>query len=128
MAKQSAKPKATNTVHFACFNCRVAFKQPGSSNWKSEIPQRPFRCPNCKCQMLRLGKYFKAPPQHNTRQWYKVELLCHYGERFVSSNLRLGIHCKTLTDAIGYLSNASRPESEVRTVLKSIRARRSQKP
>ena len=40
--------------------------------------------------MVRLGRYFKAPPKRAIRQWHKVELLFHYGERFESGNSRLG--------------------------------------
>ena len=115
---------ATNTVHFACFACRKSFKQRGSSNWDLDVPQRPFPCPECKQCMVRLGRYFKAPPNRATRQWLKVELLHHYGERFVSGNLRLGSECRTLPATVAYLS-ASHKEGEVRSMLETIRALRS---
>jgi hypothetical protein len=79
VAKARRKPTVTNSVHFACFDCRKAFKQRGSSNWDPEVPQRSFLCPECKRPMTRLGRYFKAPPQRAKRQWLKVELLYHYG-------------------------------------------------
>lgn len=75
-------PKPTNTVHFACFECRKSFKQPGSSNWDSNVPQRPFPCPNCKRPMHRRGRYFKAPPQRNERAWREGQRLYLEGERF----------------------------------------------
>lgn len=116
----------TNTVHFACFDCRVAFKQPNSSNWDIRIAQRPFDCPNCKQPMVRLGRYFKAPPKRAIRQWIKVELLVQYGERFVSGNSRLSTKCDTLPSTVEYLCDCGHDASEVRARLKWIReARRS---
>jgi hypothetical protein len=75
--------------------------------------------------MVRLGRYFKAPPQRATRQWLKVELLHHYGERFESGYLGLGRKCRTLPDAVAYLAGPDRPASEVRAVLEGIRTVRS---
>jgi len=128
------KPKAeqiaghpTNTVHFACFECRAAFKQPNSSNWDTRVAERPFDCPNCKEPMVRLGRYFKAPPKRAIRQWIKVELLYQYGERFVSGNSQLGTKCDTLTATVAYLCDCGHDASEVRAKVKCIReARRPQ--
>src|SRR5579872_6267265 len=125
MRKQAPKPSATNTVHFACFQCRKAFKQRGSSNWNPDIPEQPFPCPECKRPMTRLGRYFKAPPQRAGRQWLKVELLYFYGERFQSGQLGLGTKCRTLALTLAYLSGLGHPEAEVRERLKTIRVARS---
>ena len=73
---------ATNRVHFACFACRKTFKQPGSSNWDSNVPERPFPCPDCKQPMARMGRHFKAPRQRAVRAWQEVEQLYLLGERF----------------------------------------------
>jgi hypothetical protein len=124
MAKARREPTATNTVHFACFGCRKAFKQRGSSNWDPDVPQRPFPCPGCKRPMTRLGRYFKAPPQRAARQWLKVELLYHYGERFESGRLGLGDKCRTLAATVAHLAGPSRPAAEVRAVLADIQAAR----
>ena len=113
-----------NTVHFACFGCRKAFKQRGSSNWDAAVPERPFPCPDCKNPMARLGRYFKAPPKRASRQWLKVELLYHYGERFESGGSKLGTRCSTLGSTVAYLAGPNRPEDEVRTCLERIRASR----
>lgn len=75
-------PTATNRVHFACFVCRKTFKQPGSSNWDSNVPERPFPCPECKQPMARMGRHFKAPRQQAIRKWQVVERLYLAGERF----------------------------------------------
>lgn len=125
VGKPKRGPTATNTVHFACFDCRKAFKQPGSSNWDPEVPARPFPCPECKQPMARLGRYFKAPPQRASRQWLKVELLHYYGEQFESGYLGLGRKCRTLPDTIAYLAGPGRPASEVRAVLEGIRVSRA---
>ncbi len=75
-------PSATNKVHFACFACRKTFKQPGSSNWDSNVPQRPFLCPDCKQPMARMGRYFKAPRRGSVKAWAQVEAAYLGGERF----------------------------------------------
>lgn len=78
-------PHPTNTVHYACFDCRVSFKQPGSSNWDVAVPERPFLCPNCKAPMRRMGRYFKAPPRRDLRGWRETIRLYRDGERFETS-------------------------------------------
>jgi hypothetical protein len=82
MRDGSGVPHATNKVHFACFACRKAFKQPGSTNWDSNVPERPFPCPDCKKPMVRLGRYFKAPRRLAVKAWLEVERLFQSGERF----------------------------------------------
>jgi hypothetical protein len=82
LRKGPGKATATNKVHFACFTCRKSFKQRGSSNWDSSVPERPFPCPNCKMPMVRLGRYFKAPSQRSIRAWREVERRYQLGERF----------------------------------------------
>lgn len=82
MLEGPGKPTATNKVHFACFACRKTFKQPGSSTWDCNVPERPFPCPNCKQAMVRMGRHFKAPPQRAIRAWREVEERYQSGERF----------------------------------------------
>src|SRR5687768_33466 len=65
-------PHATNKVRFACFTCRKAFKQHGSSTWDPGVPLRPYPCPQCKEPMARMGRHFKAPPQRAVRAWREV--------------------------------------------------------
>jgi hypothetical protein len=119
--KSNRRPSATNTLHFVCFDCRKAFKQPGSSGCDPEIPKRPFDCPNCKQPMTSLGRYFKAPPQRAIRQWLKVELLYAYGVHFSAHNTSLDKKCDTLTTTIRYLIESGHEESEVRWRLEQIR-------
>ena len=75
-------PSATNKVHFACFACRKTFKQLGSSNWDSNVPERPFPCPECKLPMSRMGRHFKAPSRRSVKGWAAVESSYRSGERF----------------------------------------------
>lgn len=75
-------PTATNKVHFACFDCLKTFKQPGSSNWDANVPERPFPCPECGRPMARMGRHFKAPPRRSVRRWREVRRLYEQGERF----------------------------------------------
>jgi hypothetical protein len=82
MREGSGLPTATNRVHYVCFSCRKAFKQRGSSNWDSNVPVRPFPCPHCKVEMVRLGRHFKAPRQGAVRAWQEVVRLYTQGERF----------------------------------------------
>lgn len=111
----------TNTVHFSCFDCRVAFKQPDSSNWDIRVAERPFDCPNCKQPMTRRGRYFKSPLRRAIRQWLKVELLYWYGERFESGSSRLGTKCDTLPSTVAYLCDCGHDAADVRADLKRIR-------
>lgn len=62
---------------FACFNCKVSFKQDGS------VDERP--CPNCNGIMYRMGWSFKAPRKHDKDQWKKVQILYAEGFRFFGS-------------------------------------------
>lgn len=82
MRAGSGVPSASNKVHFACFACRKSFKQPGSSNWDSNVPDRPFPCPECKRPMARMGRHFKAPPRRSSKDWARVESEYLGGERF----------------------------------------------
>lgn len=82
MRPGSGKPTATNRVHFACFHCRKTFKQAGSSNWDSNVRERPYPCPECQVPMVRMGRQFKAPRQLSVRAWREVEEKYLAGERF----------------------------------------------
>lgn len=118
-------PSTTNKANFACFRCRKAFKQAGSSAWDATVTDRPYPCPNCKAPMTRFGKYFKAPPSRARRQWLKVELLHRFGERFVSSSLGLGTKCRDLPSTVLYLVEQGNGESEVHLQLEHLQALRA---
>jgi hypothetical protein len=77
--------------------------------------------------MVKLGNYFKAPPQRATRQWLKVELLYRYGIRFDSRNLRTKEDWRTLASTVRSLSS-NRSLEYVRKQLNQIRALRRAAP
>lgn len=61
-------------VSYACFDCRVAFKQE---------PNRDVApCPNCGGDMYEMGWSFKAPSKRDVNQWKKVQILFAEGFRF----------------------------------------------
>ena len=74
--------------------------------------------------MNRMGKYFKAPPKRNFKQWLKIELLYAFGERFDSLWTNISRICDTLPSTVLYLVDAGNDESEVHARLDSIRRRR----
>jgi hypothetical protein len=71
--------------------------------------------------MVRLGRYFKAPPRVARRQWLKVALLYHYGERFEAGNTKLDLRCRDLGVAIAYLIAQGHTEAKVRDCLEHLR-------
>jgi hypothetical protein len=78
MCKRATSGKG-GKKHFACFNCRKCFKQPGSAEWQAPEDNRPFPCPQCGQPMTDLRADFKAPRQRDVRQWLKVEVLASFG-------------------------------------------------
>lgn len=71
--------------HFACFECRKAFKQPFARN--AELaPHQGYTalCLQCRTPMAALGLDFKAPAQRDVMQWRKVERLYELGIAFHS--------------------------------------------
>lgn len=73
-------------LHFVCFDCRKSFKQAAYLNWSPNTrPQasdmRVVPCPQCGNEAHCLGKYFKAPPRNNIKQWQKLRLLHQHGWR-----------------------------------------------
>lgn len=71
-----------------------------------------------------MGKYFKAPPKRDVKQWFKVELLYGFGEQFVSSQPNISRQCDTLRATVAYLVDSGHDESDVRARLDSIRGLR----
>lgn len=66
---------------YACFSCRKMFKQ--TSPWDTPAKQRVFerevKCPQCGGLMKSMGHDFKAPKQHDVKQWKKVQILFEHG-------------------------------------------------
>lgn len=53
---------------YACFRCRKAFRY-----------HQRTTCPECGDELIGMGVDFKVPPQSNTRQWRKVQILREEG-------------------------------------------------
>lgn len=60
--------------HYACFNCRKAFKHD-----KGIHP-----CPECNQPMNEMGLDFKAPKQANKKAWKLIAILFEEGINFKS--------------------------------------------
>lgn len=72
---------ARHTLPFVCFACRKSFKIDIEANDDSDLAElrvtRP--CPQCAGAMPFAGRYFKAPPQDDEKQWVKTRLLWEEG-------------------------------------------------
>jgi hypothetical protein len=71
--------------------------------------------------MVRMGRYFKAPPARARQQWLKVELLYRYGERFWAGNSGLSRSCRNLRSTIEYLTGQGHSVDDVRWQLDQLR-------
>lgn len=65
----------TYLVAHACFECR--------KSWKLADKQAAI-CPQCRSELSRMGRGFKAPKKSDLEQWKKVEALWRAGFRFPS--------------------------------------------
>lgn len=85
--RREYKPHAIYKDHYACFQCRKAFKQPNVLDlpeWERprRDEQRVIPCPECGEAMHNMGHAFKPPRRNAIKQWEKVEILFHNGIRF----------------------------------------------
>jgi hypothetical protein len=86
--------------HFACFDCRKAFKY-----WQWEetdkasfdraqrlrhVP-REIVCPDCSKQMADMGLDFKAPPKKGAEAWEILRALYKHGFTFHSCGCSVGV-------------------------------------
>ena len=86
-------------IHFACFACRKAFKQPTFEDWsrvrgrentlglslseiESEYRNATFKCPDCSEPMADMGRDFKAPRKNDRRAWDAVSKIFTLGHAF----------------------------------------------
>ncbi len=67
----------TNSMQFACLNCRKTFKRP-----QLRMPEQGYPCPECKKVMYQMGKAFRSPKKTDLEQWQKVRLLIEAGVQF----------------------------------------------
>ena len=70
-------------IAYACFHCRISLKRDRESN---EVET----CSRCSGSLYRMGWSFKAPPQSDSEQWQKVQLLYAHGFRFIGSGHHTG--------------------------------------
>jgi len=117
--------------HFACFQCRKAFKRRWPCDYlpRGVLASRPFPCPQCGQPMNDMGVDFKAPPQNAQRQWPKVAVLYSFGIRFdwdpVTGEGR-GPRPATLSALEDYLVSLGHAREEIRARIETVRQSLSQ--
>ena len=112
--------------HFACFQCRKAFKRrwPGDYFPPGQFDNRPFPCPECGQPMNDMGVDFKAPPQSDQRQWLKVAVLYSFGIRFDwdrDTSEGPGPRPATLSTLEDYLTSLGHAREEIRARIETVR-------
>ena len=115
--------------HYACFDCRKAFKQ--TSFWElpeharpSDPSERVCPCPECGQPMHDMGLDFKAPRQSDVKQWKKVRLLFENGFTYHSCGCcGPGYRPNTVKEAEVFI-HESTPLSEAQKLLKKHVKRR----
>jgi hypothetical protein len=93
------------SLPFVCFKCRKAFKKGPQFSAPTLLHETP--CPQCGRALAFVGRYFKAPPRQNLKQWRKVQLLYESGWRADGYQAR---HLSTLRAAKTHLREL--PEQE----------------
>ncbi len=94
------------TLPVVCFGCRKSFKKkPLEDTTHTFLDSMP--CPQCGNPLHFVGRYFKAPPCNNLKQWRKVQTLYENGWR---ANGYYGRKLSTLRAAKTYLRE--QPEQE----------------
>jgi hypothetical protein len=85
--------------HFACFNCRKAFKQwqweevdEPTFNHRQKLQHVPreVACPDCSQPMIDMGLDFKAPPKNDVEAWQILQALYQHGFTFHSCGCLVG--------------------------------------
>ena len=101
--------------HFACFDCRKAFKawlwEDGNpTDWKTQGRfrhiSRSVVCPECQKLMANMGLDFKAPPQRDIRAWQVMAALYRQGINFDGCGCYVGFRPpRNLRDVPAFLAN-----------------------
>ena len=85
--------------HFACFECRKAFKhrqwEPlDAGTWKMrrrlQHAPREVACPDCARPMVDMGLDFKSPPKEDREAWRILEILHEHGFTFHGCGCSVG--------------------------------------
>ena len=111
--------------HFACFQCRKAFKRRWPSDYlaRGDLDNRPFACPQCGQPMNDMGVDFKAPPRNARRQWLKVAVLYSYDIRFDWDEVTgkgPGPRPATLSALEDYLVSLGHAREEIRARIETV--------
>jgi len=110
--------------HFACFNCRKAFKQQGSEKAAGVAeaqPLRPFPCPECGRPMAVMGRDFEAPPQRDRTGWLVAELLQSFGVIFEPGICGPGHRPRRLREAVAFLAERGHDAGVVQQRARQLR-------
>jgi DNA-directed RNA polymerase subunit RPC12/RpoP len=86
------------SLPFVCFKCRKAFNK--KPQFSAPMLLHENSCPQCGRALAFVGRYFKAPPRQNLKQWRKVQLLYESGWRADGYQAR---HLSTLRAAKTHL-------------------------
>jgi inhibitor of KinA sporulation pathway (predicted exonuclease) len=123
--------------HFACFDCRKAFKY-----WQwAECDEEAFRakqrlqhvprkilCPDCSKPMTDMGLDFKAPRRTDVEAWKMLEALAQNGFKFQGCGCDVGlIPPRTLREVPQWLEQHRRKsdvERQLATIDRRAKARR----
>jgi hypothetical protein len=116
--------------HFACFDCRKAFKHwqweecNEAEFWTKQrlrhVP-REVVCPDCSKPMIDMGLDFKAPRQSGVEAWKILELLAQEG--FMFDNCGCGVGFKpptTLREVPQWLDEHRRNKSKGELLLEKF--------
>jgi hypothetical protein len=97
------------SLPFVCFKCRKAFKKKPLFSAPTLLQETP--CPQCGRALAFVGRYFKAPPRQDIKQWRKVQLLYESGWRADGYQAR---HLSTLSVAKTHLQEQPAKERDAR--------------
>lgn len=80
---------STYKDHFACFECRKAFKRRllwdvNRDKVINKEEELPAKCPECGQLMANMGKDFEAPKKQDIKSWKHIQLLYEVGITFHS--------------------------------------------
>ena len=114
--------------HYACFDCRKAFKQLPDCDLPDHVVQEraedhTVKCPDCGSPMNSMGPDFKAPRKTDKKQWAKVALLFEHGFAYHSCGCcGPGYRPANIKEAEVFI-HQSRSLSEAEQILKKFESR-----
>lgn len=107
---------------YACFGCRKVFH--ATMEWdKTKAREVDFLCPECKQPMHSMGLDFKAPKQHDIRQWRKVKLLFENGFAYGSCGCGPGTRPKQLSEVKPFLEDKARQREQMAVAQRNAASR-----